>query len=187
MDTTLNAEPRTNTGKGAARKLRAAGKVPAVVYADGDAATEVEIDPARLDEIFRKSRNRNTVVQLKLGDAEVPVLVQEAQRHPVSRQFLHVDFLKVGADKPVEVMVPVVAAGRPAAAVLGGRIRIIRRELKVRCTYDRIPETLDVDVSPMEIGDIVKASEVPTPEGVSLVFETDFNVLTCFGKKGGNK
>lgn len=183
METNLAAETRSETGKGVARKLRAAGKIPAVLYANGDAATHLTIDPVRLDEIFRHTRNRNTVVQLELDGTSVPALVKTAQRHPVSRAILHVDFYAVSADKEVEVMVPLRAVGRPAGASLGGRLRLIRRTIRARCTYENIPETLDIDVTPMNIGDMKKVSEVIVPDGVTVPFDDDFNVITCYGKK----
>lgn len=183
METSLSVEPRQDTGKGVARKLRAAGRIPAVIYADGKEARHGAVDPARLQEIFRKSQNRNTVVQLEIDGATVPALVKEAQRHPVSRALLHVDFLTVRADKPVEVMVPIRGVGRPAGAAVGGKLEVYRRKLRVRCAYDRIPETLDVDVTPLEVGGTVKASEVPTPEGVEVVFDHDFKVLGVVGKR----
>lgn len=186
MDNTLSLELRNDAGKGVARKLRADGKAPGVIYADGADATSIAFDTRTLTDIFRRTRNRNTVVQLQMGDKTVPAIVKAAQRHPVSREILHVDFYAVG-DKPIEVMVPVRAVGRPAGASIGGRIRLIRRDLKVKCTYDKIPATLDVDVTPMHIGDFVAASEIPTADGVEILFENDFNVVSCYGKKGGKK
>ena len=183
MDTHLTATPRTDSGKGAARKDRAAGKLPAVLYGTDRATTPVVVDPAHLQKIFRTTRNPNTVVQLELEDETVPVLVREVQRHPVSRDLLHVDFLEVGPDSPVEVMVEVETVGKPKGAIEGGRMRRIRRTLKVRAPYDKIPPVLTVDVSHMEIGDMITASQFDTPEGVEVVFEHDFNVVGCYGKR----
>jgi hypothetical protein len=80
-------------------------------------------------------------------------------------------------------MVPVTTTGVPKGAVFGGRLRLIRRELLVRCAFDKIPANFTVDVTPMNIGEIVKASEIETADGVAIVFENDFNVLTLYGKK----
>lgn len=184
MSHSLSAAVRTTTGKGAARKARATGRIPANVYGPEAAPVSVDIDPDALVRIFRKTRNRNTIVDLEIDGATVPTLVREVQRHPASRDILHVDFYRVHADRPVEVMVPVTTTGRPAGAVLGGRLRLIRRAVRTRCPYDRIPEKFVVDISPMNIGDMVKASEIATPEGVEMVYDNDFNVLTVYGKKG---
>jgi large subunit ribosomal protein L25 len=182
METTLEATPRTSSRKGIARKTRAVGKVPAVVYGRGREPESVTIDPHALVELFKQTNNRNTIVRLKVGDvAEVPCLVREVQRHPVSRQILHVDFFAV-PETPIEVMVPLRAVGRPKGALLGGRVRLIRREIKAVCTYDKIPEAFDIDVSPLDIDEYMKASEIPLPPGVKLVYMTDFNVLNVYGK-----
>lgn len=183
METTLAAEARNSAGKGFARKARAAGKLPAVLYGNGAEATMITVDPVRLVEIFRKTRNRNTVVELEIDGAKVPAIVKEAQRHPVGRQLLHVDFYRVTSDKPVEVMVPLKSVGRHAGAALGGRLRLIRRSVRARCIYDKIPEVLEIDVTPMDIGDMRKVSEITVPEGVEVVYDDDFNVISCYGKK----
>jgi large subunit ribosomal protein L25 len=182
MDTTLAATKRNESGKGGARKLRAAGKMPAVLYGIDSDTISLAVDPKQLTDIFQGTQNRNTVLQLDIDGTTVPALVREAQRHPVSRDILHVDFQQVG-EKPVEVMIPVTTTGKPAGAVLGGRLRLIRRELKVRCNYANIPFNFQVDVSDMQIGDIIKASEIDVPDGVQVVYTHDFNVLTLYGKK----
>lgn len=183
MSTTLAATARPSGTKGAARKLRAVGKLPAVMYGPDSDATPIAVESEALTNIFRRSRDRNTVVQIELDGTTHPTLVREVQRHPVSRALLHADFYKVSKDRKVEVMIPIVGEGRPAGAILGGRLRLIRRTIKARCDYDKIPSKLAVDIRPMHIGDMVKASEIPLPEGVELVYDHDFNVLTVYGKK----
>lgn len=185
MDTSLSADLRTDTGKGAARKLRAAGKVPGVLYADGAAAVSVALDPTRLLEIFRKSNNRNTVLSLDVAGQTVHALVKEAQRHPVSRAILHVDLYKLAPGKGVVVDIPVRAFGKAAGSALGGRVEILRRTVKARCDFDKIPESFEVDVTPLEIGNDVKASQIVTGEGVKVLFERDFKVVACLPKAKG--
>ena len=185
MTNSLTAELREDFGKGAARTLRREGRIPGVVYADGGDATSISLNPTALTDIFRKSRDRNTVVQLTVGDETFPVLVQDADRHPVSRELLHVDFLRVTEGKPIRRMVPVRTEGKPAGAAFGGRVRIIRRQLATLAPYDKIPQFHTVDVSPMVVGDMVKASEIPTADGVEVLIDNDFNVVSCYGKRGG--
>jgi large subunit ribosomal protein L25 len=183
MSTTLAADKRTETGKGIMRKLRASGKLPAVLYGVKDETLSLTVDPEALTDIFNETRNRNTVVELDIEGEKVAALVREAQRHPLSRQLLHVDFQQVSSAKPVEVTVPVTTVGKPAGAVFGGRLRVIRRELRVSCPFDKIPETFVVDISAMNVGDMVKASQVETADDVNVLFDHDFNVLTVYGKK----
>ncbi len=187
MSTTLAAEARTDTGKGVARKLRAAGQIPGVIYRAGEDAKPIAFDPIRLLEIFRKTRNANTIIDVDLDGGSVRTIVKEAQRHPVSRDLLHVDFYEVADGEALEVMVPIRAVGRPVGAQRGGRLQIIRREVKVRCTWDKIPETVDVDVSPLDVGGIILASEITPPDGVALIYKQDFNVLTLVARRGAKK
>ena len=183
--TSLQVEIRQDTGKGVARKLRAAGKVPAVVYGpDGD-PVPVALDPAILLGIFNESKNRNTIVELDLDGKTVPCLVREVQRHPLSRELLHVDFYRVSDSRKVIVDVPLVPIGKPAGALLGGRLRLIRRTLTATCLPKDIPAVFEIYATPMEIGDMVRASEIPLPKGVELSIGDDINVLTCYGKKRG--
>lgn len=189
MDTTIQATPREATGKGAARKGRADGRLPAVMYGPRTEPQPLTLDPETLVGIFQHTRDRNTVVEVKVGEnAPVPCLVREVQRHPVSRKILHVDLYAVDPDGEVEVLVPLSTVGRPKGATMGGRVRLIRRAIWAKCRYDRIPSTFEVDVAHLDIGDMVKASEVPLPEGVALVYDNDFNVITLYGKRrGGDK
>ncbi len=188
MDTNMNATVRQDdVGKGAARKLRAAGRLPAVVYAQGAEATPIHIDPLTLTTIFRKTENRNTIIHLEIDGESVPCLVRDAQRHPLTREILHVDFYRLAEGQSVLVDVPLEPTGRPAGASLGGRLRVIRRTVSVRSDWSAIPATLPVDVTPMVIGDFITVSAITVPAGVEIVYESDFNVLSVYGKKGGDK
>lgn len=185
MDTTLEAEQRNPGKKGDARKLRRNGRVPAVYYGPDQAPMSLSVDPEVLVRLFQATGNRNTVVQLKVDGSDYPALVREVQRHPVSRQILHVDFYSPPKDTPIQVMVPVTTVGKPAGAILGGRLRIIRREIEASCLFTQIPSHFEVDVSHMNIDDMVRVSEVQVPSGVELVYDHDFNVVTVYGKRGG--
>jgi large subunit ribosomal protein L25 len=183
MDTTLAVTPRSETGKGWARRTRAEGLVPAVVYGPTTDAKPVTVDPNALVNLFKATQDRNTIVNVQVGSDAHPCLVREVQRHPLSREILHVDFYAVPQDREIEVMVPLHPVGRPKGATLGGRVRLIRRSVKARANYSKLPKQFDVDVTPLDIGDRIKASEVPMPDGVSLVYDNDYNVLELYGKK----
>jgi len=183
MDTTLEVTARASTGKGAARKARAAGMVPGIMYGPAKEAQALTVDPGKLLDLFKATQDRNTVVHVKVGDESTPCLVREVQRHPLTRQLLHVDFYAVPDEREIEVMVPLNPVGKAAGAALGGRVRLIRREVKAQCKWDKIPSAFDVDITPLNIGDMIKASEIPMPDGVSLVFDHDYNVISLYGKK----
>ena len=183
MNTTLEAEQRNPGKKGDARKLRRSGRVPAVYYGPAQDPMSLAVDPEVLVRLFQATGDRNTLVQLKVDGSDYPALVREVQRHPVTREIQHVDFYSPPQDKPIEVMVPIVTVGKPAGAILGGRLRIIRREVRALCLFNKIPVNLEVDVTHMNVGDMVRVSEVKTPTGVELLYDNDFNVVTVYGKR----
>lgn len=185
--TSLQVEIRQDSGKGAARKLRATGKIPGVIYGPDAAPVGVACDPGALTDIFQQSQNRNTLLDLDVGGDQVQVLVREVQRHPLSREILHVDFYRVNEAREVEVEVPVVPVGRPKGATLGGRIRLTRRSLTASCLPKDIPEAFEVDVTPLYIGDQITTSQLVVPEGVSLALKSDIQILVCYGKGRGRQ
>lgn len=180
--TSLQVEIRQDTGKGAARKLRATGKVPGVIYGPDADPVGVACDPVALTDIFQKTQDRNTLVDLDVDGQTVKVLVREVQRHPLSRELLHIDFYRVNDAREVAVELPVRPVGRPKGATLGGRIRLTRRTLHALCLPADIPEAIEVDVTPMQIGDQVTTSQLKVPNGVRLALKNDIQILVCYGK-----
>lgn len=180
---TLNATIREKTGKGAARKARGQGQCPAVVYRGGDVATPISIDPNVLELSFIKSQNRNTLVELEMDGGNRLCLVREAQRHPVSRRILHVDFYEVKADEVVTVDVPIVTKGTAQGVKLGGMIRTVRRSLPVLCKPADIPDAIEVDISKMLVGDTKHISDIAVPPGCTIDAPDHFVVLALLGKR----
>lgn len=180
----LAAHIRTDSGKGAARKARAAGRLPAVVYRDGLPATSISLDPEALELAFQKTNDRNTLVVLEIdGGDKRTCLVREAQRHPVSRVLEHVDFYEVGDDQKVTVTVRLNPVGTAVGTKLGGRMQLMRRSMEVRCKPGDIPNTVDVDVTNLGVNEFIRASAVVPPPGCELVFARDFNVACVIGKR----
>jgi len=183
MDTTIEVTPRLVGGKGVNRKARARGFVPAVVYGKTREPEAIELEPAKLLELFKATQDRNTVVSLKVGaKPAIPCLVREVQRHPLSREILHIDFYAVPEDA-IEVVVPLRPVGRPKGALIGGRVQLVRREVWVVCRHGKIPSGIDIDVTPLDVGDTLRASQLVLPEGVALRSTTDFLVLRLVGKQ----
>jgi large subunit ribosomal protein L25 len=179
----LNATVRTEFGKGAARKIRKAGDLPAVVYRGGGEALSVIIRNDDLEAIFRRTMNRNTLIKLETGDSNRVCLVRDVQRHPVSQAIRHVDFYEVAEKEDLEVKVRVTTRGTAKGINLGGRLRIIRRELHVICRPADIPTQVEVDVTELEVDDILRISEVEAPKGCRFVFTEDFNLISVVGKR----
>lgn len=180
----MTAESRPNTGKGAARKIRKNGLIPAVIYREGNTPTHITIDAGSLELQFQRIGNPNTLVQITVGDQSWTCLVREVQRHPVSQKIRHMDFYEVRSDDNVTVSVPVEPVGRAEGTRMGGKLRIIARRLTVVCKPGDIPATVPVDVTPLNIGQFIRASKVPAPENTQILVEQDFNVATVVGKRG---
>jgi large subunit ribosomal protein L25 len=179
----LTIESRSPAHKGGARKLRASGKVPAVIYCGGSAAHTIAFDPAVFEAIFRKTNNRNTMLRLIADGEERLCLVKEVQRHPLSREIRHVDLYEVREGQSVEVLVDLQMQGDCEGVRAGGRLQQLCRYLTVTCKPETIPAVLPVDVTNLGVGKFVRFSEMVAPEGCTFRPQRDFNVVTVIGKK----
>jgi large subunit ribosomal protein L25 len=171
IDITVAAEPRSSRGKNEARRLRAAGSAPAVVYGTGKESLTVSINPKEVKRILRSKTGHNTIFHLAVTDGEnTPVMIVDWQRDPVKDTILHVDMKRIDLTLRLTVMVPVHTIGEPEGVKLqGGLHEVITREVQVECLPDEIPEFLSVDVSKLVIGQAVRASDVPLPGSVRLL------------------
>jgi large subunit ribosomal protein L25 len=180
----LSANIRDDFGKGAARKARAQGLLPAVIYRGGQPATSITLSPGDLENAFRRTGDRNTLVDLGVDGKNFVCLVKSTQRDPASAELLHVDFYEVDNNEKVVIIVPVEAVGKAAGVVAGGKLRIIKRDLTLSCKPGDIPETVQIDVTELNVGDFVKVSGVPAPAGTEILATNDFNVVTVMGARG---
>jgi large subunit ribosomal protein L25 len=179
-ETTLVVESRANTGKGAARKLRAAGRVPAILYGQGRESVPLTLDPRALEKVL-KSGGANTLLDLTVegrSDLGSPVaLVKELQRHPIRGTILHADLYQVDLTKTVEVEVPIHLLGKAKGIDFGGILEHSLREVALECLPRSIPASIEVDVSNMEIGDVIHVRDLTLPPGVSLMSDPDLGVV----------
>jgi large subunit ribosomal protein L25 len=179
----LEVEARSDTGKGAARRLRAAGKVPGVVYGHGEDPMAVQADELELQLLINRISVENTLIDLKVGGSKPKaVLIREIQRHPYRSKLLHVDFFEITAGEKIKVGVPIRLEGTPAGVRVGGILQVIRYELEVECLPREIPEVFEVDISDMEIGDSLHISEIDTGD-VTLLEDESLTVCTVVAPK----
>ncbi|MDH5305871.1 MAG: 50S ribosomal protein L25 [Myxococcales bacterium] len=177
----LSVEPRSAVGKGVARKLRAAGRVPGVCYGAGDAPQAISLDPRALDRLVTSSAaGVNTLIDLKGGGALAGqvVLVKEIQRDPVSGAMLHADLYTVDANRVVTVSVPIHLKGTAKGLKQGGIVDHALRELELECLPRSIPEEIPVDVTDLDIGDSLHVRDLVLPEGVTLLSDADVSVVS---------
>ncbi len=177
---TLAAEKRTEAGKSAMRKLRAAGRTPAVLYGHGEETRHISVDAHELSVLFSRISVENTIIQLNVhGDkgAALRALVREVQIDPTSRRVLHVDFYQVHAGERIEVEVPLHFVGSAAGVKAGGILHPNFTSLPVHCLAEQIPEAIDVDVSALEIGDSLHTNQIALPAGATT--ELDPEAVIC--------
>lgn len=176
----FNAELRDRAGKGAARAVRRAGRVPAVVYGNKIDPLMISLEPVQLAMQLRKTAFFSTVFRLKVNGEEHRVLARDVQFDPVSDRPLHVDFLRFGEGASVTVEIPVQFRNADASPGIkrGGVLNIVRRTLELACPPDAIPETIVIDLTGLEIGTSIHISAVTLPEGVKPTINRDFTIAT---------
>jgi large subunit ribosomal protein L25 len=167
METTLEVIKREGRGKNESRRLRAAGRIPGVVYGqrrDGNPpeGVPVAVDPKAVLHILHSESGANTLITLKLDGGESRVMVKEYQLDPVTHQLLHADFYQLAMDRAITVTVPVLIKGEPKGAKLqGGMLDFVTRELQVQCLPADIPEHIDIDVSELMLHQAVRLRDLP--------------------------
>lgn len=165
----VTAQPRTESGKGAARRLRHTGLIPAVAYGKDLPATTLSVAPKDIVSIIKSERGQNTVLQMKVdGGNDLLVMIKHYTYHPVTRSLEHVDFVQVKLDKPVDVEVPLFTHGKAVGVTLGGLLRQVYRTIPVRCLPDRIPLKIETDVTELKLGDAIATKDLKLPEGVEV-------------------
>ena len=176
----LNVEIREKSGKGVARKLRSAGKLPAVVYGKGFEPTPITVEPKELEAAISGEAGLNTLITLQ-GAAELAgkvVILKDADIHPLRRDMISADFHAINLTEKASFMVPINVVGTAVGQKEGGTLQLVRNELEVLCLPTQVPQAIDIDVTELAVGDTVHINEVVAPEGVELVHDVNFTVLT---------
>src|SRR6266508_4825860 len=176
MEATLQAEKRAGRGKNDARRLRASGRIPAVVYGtEKNKATEIAVDPKVLLRILHSDSGVNTLIGLEGADLKGgKVLVKEYQLDPIDHQLLHADFYAIAMDKVITVTVPVVIKGEPKGVKQqGGIVDFVSREIEVECLPADIPEHIDIDISELMLHQGVLVRDLPKDGKWTAVSDQD--------------
>lgn len=176
----LNVDIREKSGKGISRRLRAAGKLPAVVYGKGFESITITVDPKEVEGAVSGEAGLNTLITLK-GATELEgkvVILKEANVHPIRRNMISADFYAINLKEKSIFMVPINVIGTAAGQTEGGSLQLVRNELEVLCLPTEVPQNIDIDVTALEIGDTIHIDQVVVPEGVALVHDVNFTVIT---------
>jgi len=178
----LKATVRKATGNGPARVLRQAGEIPAVLYGRKTEPMSLSVNIRDLEYLTRKGNISQLLFDILIENGKTQtkkVMIKELQTHPVTRDFLHVDFYEIDMQRKVTVGVPVVTTGKSVGVERGGILQIVRRELEVLCLPGNIPSEITIDITDLDIGDSVHVDEIPLASDVELEdTDVNFTILT---------
>jgi large subunit ribosomal protein L25 len=181
MDATLQAEKREGRGKNEARRLRAKGRIPAVVYGtEKNKATEIAVDPKVLLRILHSDSGVNTLIGLEGAGLTTggKVLVKEYQLDPIDHKLLHADFYAVAMDKKLTLTVPIVLKGEPKGVKQqGGIVDFVNREIEVECLPGDIPEHIDIDISELMLHQGVRVRDLPQDAKWKAITDPDMMIV----------
>ena len=171
----LEAKLRKETGKGAGRRMFQAGRLPAILYGGKEAPSPIDL-PLRDFEII--ASQKHSVINLRLDDAEITVLIKEVQHHPVTNRLLHVDFYRIQRGKKLIVSVPIVLIGESPGVKLGGVLEHMLWEIDVECLPTNVPEKIETDISSLNIGDVLHVRDLTIGEDGKIVTDPEKTVIS---------
>jgi large subunit ribosomal protein L25 len=167
----LIAEIREDQGKGASRRLRHEGLVPAIIYGAGRPPRALTFDHNRVVQQLENEKFYSSVLTIKVGDKSQAAILKDVQRHPSKAQIMHMDFQRIVADQEIKMLVPIHFLGEnvaPGVKQGGGKVSHMMTEVEVVCLPRHLPEYLEIDVSELELDEMLKLSDITLPEGVSI-------------------
>jgi large subunit ribosomal protein L25 len=170
----LEAQARTPGNKNAARRVRAGGKVPAVVYGAGKDASAVVVDPRQVSRILHSKSGHNTIFDLSLDGERTKAMIVDWQYEPIKGALLHIDLKRIAMDKKLTVEVPIVMKGEPAGVKQqGGILEQVLRQVEVECLPGDIPSAIEADVSELVFGKVLRVADLPRSDKFEIL--TDEN------------
>ncbi len=184
--TELQATVRKSVGNGPARVLRRAGQIPAVLYGRKIEPVLLSVNTKDLEQILKKGSFGQFILNLVIQNGKKvtkSAIIKELQTHPVSGNLIHIDFYEVDMKRQIKVMVPVVTTGKSAGIEEGGLLNIVRRELEVFCLPGDIPESIEIDISELGMGDSIHLEDVPLEENVEVSTDVNYTVVTVLSPK----
>jgi large subunit ribosomal protein L25 len=178
METKLKAERRDGTGKGVARRLRAAGRVPGVLYGHGEDPIALSVSALDLLHLFNASHGATMLVDLEIDGKAQLAIPREVQRDHIHSRYVHVDFLAVNRDEKVRLTVEVHETGEAPGVKAGGVVEHHLREVEVECLPTDVPEEIVADIGELEIGDMLRVGDIEPPSGVTILTDADQPVIS---------
>jgi large subunit ribosomal protein L25 len=183
----LKTNIRTTVGNGPARRLREAGQIPAVLYGPKTKSVLLSVNKNDFDLTLKQGRSGQIILNLVVQNNDEtytrPAMIKELQVHPVSRNYLHIDFYEIDMDRKITVGIPIVTVGRSVGVERGGVLQIIRRELEVQCLPFEVPESIEIDVTDMDMGDSIHLEDISLDGEVEFMGESNLTVVTVLSPK----
>jgi large subunit ribosomal protein L25 len=177
MEAILHAEPRSEKGKGPARRLRATGRVPATLYGAGVEPTSIHVSALDLLHVFHAMGGASVLVDLKLDGQEYLTIAREIQRDLIHNRFIHVDFMAVRRDEKITVNIELHEVGESVGVHAGGVVEHHLREVEVECLPADVPERIEFDITSLQIGESLRVGDLAPPAGVEFLTDPDTMVL----------
>ncbi len=178
----INAKIRTKTGKGPARKIRSAGKLPAIFYGPEINPITLSVDYMQLEKMLKGKSAENIIFDLRIDSDEKgrskKVMIKEIQRDPVTREYLHVDLYEIAMGKEIEADIPVHLINIPIGVTNGGILQHIRRVLGVSCMPEDLVDKIDIDVSALDIGQSLHIGDISFPPGLKSMEDENLTIAT---------
>ncbi|MCF7790015.1 MAG: 50S ribosomal protein L25 [Prosthecobacter sp.] len=175
----LQAEVRTQSGTAAVKRMRKAGNIPAALYGRKVKPSSIQVHGKTFSKLLAGSASDNILVSLKIAGEDQLALVQEVQHDYLRGGILHIDFHAVAADEEIHANVPVAMIGEAKGQKQGGMMEAIHHEIEVRCLPKDLPESIEIDVTHLEVGQGVHVSEIKFPEGVTCHLGGDVVIVMC--------
>ena len=189
-DTIISAEQRERVGKGSARAVRRAGRIPAIIYGDKKEPISITLESREITKIVHQPGVYGRLLNIKVSGSKHTVLTRDIQFHPVTDNVLHMDFLRVSGSAKVAVAIAVEFINEDACPGIkvGGVLNVVRYEVELLCPATTIPEKITVDLQGLKIGDSVHISTIEMPDGVTpTITDRDFTIATIASPGGGVK
>lgn len=176
----LDARQRQTRGKQAAKKLRKNKELPAVFYGPNTEPVKLAVNYPELERIIKQFSGENIILDLKIqsdtGSESKSAILKDLQIDPIKDSYLHADFYEISMDREITVNIPIYLVNTPVGVSNGGILQHIKRELAITCLPDKLVDTLEVDVSALDIGDAVHVSDVDLPEGITCLDDGHLSV-----------
>lgn len=176
----LKVRVRNQSGKGPARRLRSEGFMPAVFYGPRAESTQLAVNAKELMKLL-KDKEENLFIKLLIGDENITEklsMIKELQIDPLTKRLLHADFYEIRMDQKITFDIPIHFIGEPSGIDKGGEVHHLKRDLKVSCLPNKLPDFIEVDLSQLDIGDAVRVQDISIAEGITILDPGDAAIAT---------